>query len=71
LGKIVFQAQLQIENAINKYWELKAIDSIEGVPSIEMQDAIEIMKRLDLEKQKKLFLQILGRSLPQWDMSSC
>ena len=55
LGKIVFQAQLQIENAINKYWELKAIDSIEDVPLIEMQEAIEIMKRLDLEKQKKSF----------------
>ena len=37
--KNVFQAQLQIENAINKYWELKAIDPIEDVPSIEMQDA--------------------------------
>jgi predicted transcriptional regulator len=55
LGEIVFQAQVQIENAISKYWELKAIDSIEDVPLIDMQEAIEIMKRLDLEKQKNPF----------------
>jgi predicted transcriptional regulator len=55
LGKIVFQAQEQIEYAINRYWELKAIDSIEDGPSTNMEEAAEIMKGLDFEKQKKSF----------------
>ena len=37
LGKIVFQAQGQIGYAINKYWELKAIDSIVDGSSINME----------------------------------
>jgi hypothetical protein len=29
LGKIIYNAQMKIENAINNYWKLKAIDSLE------------------------------------------
>jgi predicted transcriptional regulator len=53
LGTIVFQAQSHIENAINKYWELKAIDSIENVPEMDKQEAIKIMKKLAQEKTRK------------------
>jgi predicted transcriptional regulator len=29
LGKVVYNTQMKIENAINNYWKLKAIDSLE------------------------------------------
>ena len=29
LGKVVYNTQLKIENAVNNYWKLKAIDSLE------------------------------------------
>lgn len=54
LGTIVFQAQFHIENAINKYWELKAIDSIENVPKMDKQEAKKIMK-LAQEKPEKSY----------------
>ena len=33
-GKIVYDAQLVIENAVNNYWKLKAIDSL-GISDID------------------------------------
>lgn len=36
LGKIVYEAQAMIENALNDYWKLKAIDSLEGALNIEL-----------------------------------
>jgi predicted transcriptional regulator len=30
LGKVVYEAESMIENALNDYWKLKAIDSLEG-----------------------------------------
>jgi len=30
LGKIVYEAEAMIENALNDYWKLKAIDSLDG-----------------------------------------
>jgi predicted transcriptional regulator len=36
LGKIVYEAQAMIENALNDYWKLKAIDSLEGALNMEL-----------------------------------
>lgn len=43
-GKIIFDTQLTIENAINSYWKLKAIDSLEisnDLPSEERKKLID------------------------------
>ena len=41
-GKIIYDTQITIENAINSYWKLKAIDSL------------EVSDDLPLEERKKL-----------------
>jgi predicted transcriptional regulator len=46
LGKIVYESKLTIENALNNYWKLKAIDSLETsneVPKEEQQKLIETL----------------------------
>ena len=30
LGKVVYEAESMIENALNDYWKLKALDSLKG-----------------------------------------
>jgi predicted transcriptional regulator len=35
LGKVVYEAESMIENALNDYWKLKAIDSLEGALNME------------------------------------
>lgn len=45
-GKIVFESKVTIENALNDYWKLKAIDSLETsneVPKEEQQKLIETL----------------------------
>ena len=45
-GKIVFEYKVKIENALNNYWKLKAIDSLETsneVPKEEQQKLIETL----------------------------
>jgi predicted transcriptional regulator len=45
-GKIVFESKVTIENALNNYWKLKAIDSFEtssDVPKEEQQKLIETL----------------------------
>src|ERR671931_1081914 len=45
-GKIVYDAQATIENAINNYWKLKAVDSIEisdELPKEELNKIVEIL----------------------------
>jgi predicted transcriptional regulator len=45
-GKIVFESKVTIENALNNYWKLKAIDSLETsneVPKEEQQKLIETL----------------------------
>ncbi len=60
-GKIVYDSKVTIENALNNYWKLKAIDSLETsneVPKEEQQKLIETL--LDNEKIKA----ILERGMP-------
>jgi predicted transcriptional regulator len=45
-GKIVYESRVTIENALNNYWKLKAIDSLETsneVPKEEQQKLIETL----------------------------
>ncbi len=45
-GKVVFESKVTIENALNNYWKLKAIDSLETsneVPKEEQQKLIETL----------------------------
>ena len=45
-GKIVYECKLTLENALNNYWKLKAIDSLETsneVPKEEQQKLIETL----------------------------
>jgi predicted transcriptional regulator len=46
LGKIIYESKVTIENALNNYWKLKAIDSLETsneVPKEEQQKLIETL----------------------------
>ena len=50
-GRIVYDSKVTIENALNNYWKLKAIDSLETsneVPKEEQQKLIETL----LENEK-------------------
>ena len=45
-GKVVYESKVTIENALNNYWKLKAIDSLETsneVPKEEQQKLIETL----------------------------
>ena len=45
-GKIVYESKVTIENALNNYWKLKAIDSLETsneLPKEERQKLIETL----------------------------
>jgi Mn-dependent DtxR family transcriptional regulator len=45
-GKIVYESKVTVENALNNYWKLKAIDSLETsneVPKEEQQKLIETL----------------------------
>ena len=45
-GKVVYEAQTTIENAINNYWKLKAVDSIEisdELPKEEFNKIVDIL----------------------------
>lgn len=60
-GRIVYDSKVTIENALNNYWKLKAIDSLETsneVPKEEQQKLIETL--LENEKIKA----ILEKGLP-------
>ncbi len=60
-GRIVYDSKVTIENALNNYWKLKAIDSLETsneVPKEEQQKLIETL----LENEK--IRAILERGLP-------
>ena len=46
LGIIVYHAQLVIEDGVNNYWKLKAIDSIESSGEIVEQERVKIIKTI-------------------------
>ena len=46
LGKVMYDAQATIENALNNYWKIRAIDSLgggEGIPAEEQKKLIETL----------------------------
>jgi predicted transcriptional regulator len=56
-GKIVHESQLTIQNALNNYWKLKAIDSLETsneLPREEQQKLIETL--LDNQDLKEILV---------------
>ena len=56
-GKIVYESQLTIDNALNNYWKLKAIDSLETaneLPKEEQQKLIETL--LDNQDLKEILV---------------
>src|SRR5919197_1488522 len=56
-GKIVYESQTTVENALNNYWKLKAIDSLETsneLPQEEQQKLIETL--LDNQEIKEILV---------------
>jgi hypothetical protein len=68
-GKIVYDAQATIENAINNYWKLKAVDSIEisdELPKEEFNNIVDIL--IDNHQIKDRL--IIGRKAQKKDLSA-
>ncbi len=45
-GKVVFDAQATIENALNNYWRIKVVDTLDaadGVPAEEQKQLVETL----------------------------
>src|SRR5919197_534392 len=56
-GKIVYESQMTVENALNNYWKLKAIDSLETsneLPQEEQRKLIETL--LDNQEIKQILV---------------
>jgi predicted transcriptional regulator len=56
-GKIVYESQMTVENALNNYWKLKAIDSLETsneLPQEEQRKLIETL--LDNQEIKEILV---------------
>jgi predicted transcriptional regulator len=45
-GKVVYDAQATIENAINNYWKLKAVDSIEISDELPKEERKKLLESL-------------------------
>jgi predicted transcriptional regulator len=59
LGKVVYEAESMIENALNDYWKLKAIDSLEDAPNMQLptEEHSKILDTLiDNQKIKEILL---------------
>ena len=56
LGKVVYCSQMIIENALNNYWKLRAIDSIKRSDEISEEELTEFIDTLINNKQIKEFL---------------
>jgi hypothetical protein len=46
LGKVVYDTQIKIENAVNCYWRLKALDSLEDSNDVLPQGRKELIDKL-------------------------
>jgi hypothetical protein len=68
-GKIVYDAQATIENAINNYWKLKAVDSIEISDELPKEEFNKIVDILIDNHQIKDRL-IIGRKAQKKDLSA-
>jgi predicted transcriptional regulator len=62
-GKIVYESQTTVENALNNYWKLKAIDSLETsseLPEEEQKKLIETL--LDNQEIKQILVKASSSS---------
>src|SRR5919204_1437814 len=70
-GKIVYDAQATIENAINNYWKLKAFDSIieisDEVPKEEFNKIVDIL--IDNHQIKDRLIVTTRRTAQEKDLS--
>jgi hypothetical protein len=41
LGKVVYELQITAQNALNNYWNLRAIDNFDGISEHEQKNVIE------------------------------
>jgi predicted transcriptional regulator len=65
-GKIVYESQTTVENALNNYWKLKAIDSLETsseLPEEEQKKLIETL--LDNQEIKQILVKASSSSSEQ------
>ena len=56
LGKIVYEAEAMIENALNDYWKLKAIDSLDGSINTTEERSKILDTLIDNQEIKKILL---------------
>ena len=45
-GRVIYDTQITIENAINNYWKLKAIDSLEMSDDLPVEERKELIDNL-------------------------
>lgn len=45
-GRVIYDTQVTIENAINNYWKLKAIDSLEMSDDLPVEERIKLIDNL-------------------------
>jgi DNA-binding HxlR family transcriptional regulator len=68
-GKVVYEAQRTIENAISNYWKLKAVDSIieisDELPKEEFNKIVDIL----IENHQIKDRLIIGRKTQEKDLS--
>ena len=65
-GKIVYESKVTLEIALNNYWKLKAIDSVEisnELPKEEQQKLIETL--LDNEDLKEIIIKGFSAEEPE------
>ena len=55
-GKIVYDAQTTIEKAVNNYWKLKAVDSLEMSDELPREERVKLIDNLLDNKEIKEIL---------------
>ncbi len=50
LGIIAYHTQIQLESALKNYWNLKAIDSIQDLHTMNREERLKIIKKLVTDK---------------------
>lgn len=50
LGIIAYHTQIQLESALKNYWNLKAIDSIQDLHTMNREERLMIIKKLVTDK---------------------
>jgi predicted transcriptional regulator len=61
-GKIVFESQATIQNGLNNYWKLKAIDSLEMSSELPKEEQRKLIETL-LDNQEIKEVLVKGRSV--------